>query len=424
MADRKKLTSDLALKNLEGFGITSARFKSAGNIPTEHFALDFAIHYGCNPQGVDLNSLKGYDPSVSLGLPLGKVVEFFGEEGGGKSSLAYRVIGSAQKRGLNVAWIDAEHSFSEDLARINGCDIDNIIFPDNNICAEEVLDLMNSLCVADKVPFIKNEKKEYIDAPKVIVLDSLASLIPRMVDESLSDQQTIGVLPRLLSTNLPKIASSAEKNGVLIIIINQLREKIGITFGDPQTTPGGHAIKHSYSLRLKITKRKGKDSEIYREDENSGENILIGGYSYVNIVKNRFGKPMSASLDIPIFYEPYFPNLADLLFDAGRQLKIISVRQGTFSWNGNKIEGRKKFIDYIKENKLIDSLLKEIEVKAEEEKVLLPPEISKYIMEKKNAADNLEGQVLGTGETEDSNSSEEKPKRGRRKGGTELSEEQ
>jgi len=423
MADRKKLTSDLALKNLEGFGITSARFKSNGNIPTEHFSLDFAIHYGCNPQEVDLNSLKGYDPSIPLGLPLGKVVEFFGEEGGGKSSLAYRVVGSAQKRGLNTAWIDAEHSFSEDLAKINGCDIDNIIFPDNNICAEEVLDLINSLCVTEKVPFYKNGKKEYVDAPKVIVLDSLASLVPRFVDESLSDQQSIGVLPRLLSTNLPKIASSAEKNGVLIIVINQIREKIGINFGDPQTTPGGRAIKHSYSLRLKITKRKSKDFDIYREDENSKSSILIGGYSYVNIVKNRFGKPMSASLDIPIFYEPYFPNLADILFDAGRQLKIISVRQGTFSWNGNKIEGRENFIDYLKKNELIDDLLKDVEVKAEEDKVLLPPEISKYIMEKKNATDGVEGQILGTGEREDSSSSEEKPKKRGRKGSSGISEE-
>ena len=156
MAKKTSVTKDKnidVLKSLKGFCRMGARESSPGNIPTGHFRLDFIIQYGQDPTKVDLNKIEGYDPKTTLGIPLGKLVEIFGEEGGGKSSLAYRIVGYAQKLGYKTAWIDCEHSLQENLAYINGCDIDKLIYsnmvnyenPDEDYYAEDVIDAMQEL---------------------------------------------------------------------------------------------------------------------------------------------------------------------------------------------------------------------------------------------------------------------------------------
>ena len=375
---RKTFDEDAAMQHLKKFCLIGAKFKSPGNIPTNHFILDFVIHNGCDPTKIDLSKLEDYDPTVPLGFPLGKLVEIFGEEGGGKSSIAHRVVGSAQKLGYTSVWLDVEHSYSENLAEINGCKVDDVISPSISLYAEDVLDLIISFCTAKKVPVVKNGKNILIDAPKVIVVDSVASLIPKARAESSSEQQFMALLPRLLSDNLGKIADAAEKNGVLVIFVNQLREKVGVMFGNPETSPGGRALKHFCSLRLKITKKKGKDALIYIEDEETGDEKLIGGHSYINIEKNRFAKPYLESMSIPVYYEPYFPDIQDIAFDVGRQIKLIAVRKGVYSWKDVKCEGRKTFIDYIKNENLIGELTSDIKSKAEEDNILLPPELIQY----------------------------------------------
>lgn len=406
----KKDTTDALLKQLKGFSLTGAKFKSPGNIPTGHFILDFVIHYGCDPTKIDLNAIDGYNPSKSLGLPLGKLVEFFGGEGGGKSSLAYRVCGYAQRMGYTAAWIDAEHSFSESLATINGCDPESIIYPNTNLCAEDILDLIQFLCKSQKVPMEKDGKEVFVDAPKVIVVDSIASLVPKARAEANSEQQFMGLLPRIMSDNLGKIADAAEANNVLLIFVNQLREKIGMLWGNPETSPGGHALKHFFSLRLKITKKSSKDANIYKMDDETGEEKLIGRYSYVRLEKNRFAKPFLDSLEIPIYFENYFPDIEEMIFDAGRQVKVISVRKGIFSWGEIKIEGRKNFINHLKDKNLISDLIKEIKLKADESAVVLPPELIKYnpddVKEKKDK-DDISRKVSRGRPKEDSGSGKE-----------------
>ena len=407
--------SENAFKHLEGFTIGTAKFISPGNIPTGHFNLDFAINFGSSPDNINLNTLEGYDESKPLGLPLGKVIEISGEEGSGKSSLAYRVVGAAQKLGYTTAWLDAEHSFSEALASINGCDVSKIIKPDNNLSAEQFLDMIEALCKTEKVPMEDvNGKKILVDPPKVIVLDSVASLVPKAVGESLSEQQFMGLLPRVMSQNMGKIAGAAEANGVLLIFINQIREKIGQLFGNPETTPGGRALKHFYSLRLKVTKRKGDDYIINRVDEETGENILIGRKSYVKIEKNRFAKPMLDILDIPIYYENYFPAAEEIAFDVGRQMKLISIRNQVYSWEGNKSEatGKEAFISHLKEKGLMEQFMSEVKSKAIESSILLPPELTQY-KEQKDAGKS--GDVQRSSKDKDSTSSEAKPKKGRGK---------
>jgi recombination protein RecA len=380
MAKKRKKSVDTfnetVVKNLKGFCTSGADFKSPGNIPMGHFLLDFAIQYGMDPNKVSLNSLEGYDPTEPLGLPLGKLVEVFGEEGGGKSSIAYRVAGFAQKMGHHVAWIDTENSFAANLATINGCNKSELIYsnlvnednPDINFHAEDVIDNIIKLCVA---------------GVKVIILDSVANLVPKSRAEANAENKFMALLPRLLTDNMGKIVGYAAKHGVLLLFINQLRENLKVTWGDSETSPGGHSLKHNASVRIKISKKNSKDANIYVPDLETGEDRLIGRYANVRIIKNRVAKPFFETMIIPIYYEAYFPDIEERSFDIGRQIRLISVLKGVFKWNDIKITGRTEFIKYIKENDLADDLITDIRQKAVEKDILLPPEIMQYEIKKK-----------------------------------------
>lgn len=370
---KKKKDDDIGFDNLKGFCQLGANVASPGNIPTGHFLLDFAIQYGRDASKTDLSAIEGYDPSKTLGIPMGKLVEIYGEEGSGKSSLAYRIAGYAQKLGYTVAWIDTEHSYQNNLASLNGCDTNQLIYsnllnhedPDKVFYAEDVINNMIKMMKA---------------GIRVIILDSVANLVPKNLYEAGSEQQFMGLLPRFLSQNLGKLVAHAEHNGALLIFINQLREKIGEMWGDPKTSPGGHSLHHNASLRLQMTKKNSKDANIYIADPETGEDILIGRHSLVRLKKNRFAKPYYETLDIPIYYEAYFPEIEDIAFDTGRQMRLITVRKGAFKWGKMKdyIEGRTAFIDYIKSKNLVGKLIEDIKIKAQENDVILPPEITQF----------------------------------------------
>lgn len=376
---------DEAIKNLGGFVRKGARSKKEF-IPTGHFELDFAIRYGMLPTDLDLNRVKGYDPSKPLGLPIGRIVEVFGPEGGGKSSLCYRVAGYAQRminKDTNennlVAWIDTEHSFEEELAELNGVDVDSLLYselydeenPDKNFYAEDVMDQLCDMCKS---------------GIKVIVVDSVANLVPKTMFENSAEKETIAKLARVLSQNLGTVSHYASKYKVLIIFINQVREKPGIMFGNPETTPGGRALKYNASVRLRIAQSSKVESLIFVDDEEtkSGKKI-IGRNGTVSIKKNRVGPPLldpengkSISVKTPVYYQPYFPDIEERMFDIGRQYKIISVRKSVFKWGDIKVEGKGNFIKYIKDNNLTNKLLLALEEKASENNSILPPEIVNF----------------------------------------------
>jgi protein RecA len=386
MAKKKKPPSKVTLENCMGFVRKGARAENNDKISTGYFELDYAINFGTLPGEEWLGSShKVYDPNVPLGIPCGRIVEIFGPEGGGKSSLCYRIVGSAQRMGHTAAWIDTEQSFSEDLAKINAVDLDELLLsdltnkdnPDILYFAEDVLDNIVKLMKA---------------GVKVIVLDSVANLVPKEMMEAVAQQQFIARLARLLSQNLGKITQWAGATNSLVLFINQIREKPGVLFGNPETTPGGRALKHNASLRLKITKRSGADSYIKIEDDTTtvGEK-LIGCNSYVNLVKNRFARPLvdvsgkGISIDVPIYYEPYFPDLEEVVFVAGRRYKVITAYKGKFRFkdlNGNKYEakedGKAGFVDYVKAENLLPVLVDLLMAKSEETGVPLPPEIILY----------------------------------------------
>jgi recombination protein RecA len=357
------MQKDIILENLKGFLRKGATSNVTDYVPTGHFNLDFCINHGVLPDTIDLSKLDGYDPTKCLGLPMGRLVEVFGEEGGGKSSLGYRIIGNGQKKDLKCGWIDTELSFSDNLAIINGvdkeelyyADMSNIDKPDVTFCAEDVFD---AIC-----EMIKN-------GVKVIVLDSVANMMPRAQLER-------------KAAEIKKIVNYAGKFGALVVFINQVRDQIGSVWGNPETTPGGRALKFNASVRLQITLKKSKEANIFRE-EPDGSETLIGRTANVHIRKNRMAKPFFEPILVPVYFEPYFPNIEERLFDFGRQLQMISVRLGAFNWkqaNGkvHKVDGKFGFIKYIETENLSLPLARELVDASKESKVLVPPEISIWI---------------------------------------------
>jgi recombination protein RecA len=379
----KRAIDDVSLKHLEKFGFIrkGATNEVPGWIPTGHFELDFVLRHGTTPDNVDLEELEDYDPSEGLGVPLGRIMELFGGEGSGKSSLAMRIVGSAQKKGYPCAWIDSEQTFAKNLAEINGIDIEELFYsdmvdtknPDKCVYAEDVLDLIVALIQS---------------GVKIIVLDSLANIVPRERMEKDASENTMGLLARRMSENLPKICNNASKHGALVIFINQVRMDLGVTYGNPETTPGGRTLKFLSSVRVQVKKKGGKDAEVYKEDD-IGKPILIGRKSYAKVVKNKLAKPYHENTEIPIYYEPYFPDIEDVMFETGRQLKLISVRKGEYTWKRNdndddkiKIDGKKEFINYIKDNPDIRLELGYcLRDKAAADGVILPPEITQWLLD-------------------------------------------
>jgi recombination protein RecA len=246
--DEEKNTKDIeiALKNLKGFAKKASEKETPTFLSTGHLALDLAIAHGISPEDsdVDISEIKSDELG---GFPLGKLVEVFGPEASGKSSLAYRIVGNAQKMGYKCFWIDAEQSFSHDLADINGVDTDKLGFtdlldienPDHIFSAEEIFDRITDLCKSGN---------------KVIVLDSVANLTTQAELDNYISDGGVGMahLASLMSKAVKKVVQYAAKYGVLVIFINQVREKIGVMFGNPETTPGGRTLKFLASIRVHL----------------------------------------------------------------------------------------------------------------------------------------------------------------------------
>lgn len=350
-----------ALANFEGF-----EFGSEGNptefIPTGHAELDYIIASGLlNNDG---DSIK------TGGIPTGKLVMIYGGEGGGKSSLAYSICGNAQRMGKIPIWVDVENSFSESLAKINGVDLAKIgrrsMFDKNN--PDKVFDGEYALdCVMEAC------KK----GAGVVVLDSVASLVPRYVMENPADKDTMAALARLLGKTVNKICSLAAANNTLVIFINQLRISPTAMFKDPEGYPGGKAIAHACSVILKLNKVNAKDGYRYIEDDD-GKERMISGSANVFIQKNRFAAPHFGGIRIPIYYEHYFPQVEENAFEYGRQTKVISVRNGVFSWGGLKVEGKKAFIAELVAQDKVGELINAIKGAAKQAEVVLPAAILNY----------------------------------------------
>ena len=276
---------------------------------------------------VDAISTGALNLDIALGvggLPRGRIVEIFGPESAGKTTLALHAIAEVQRKGGEAAFIDAEHALDPVYAKAIGVDIDNLIVsqPDTG---EQALEIAEALIRSGAID--------------LIVVDSVAALVPKAeIDGDMGDSH-IGLQARLMSQALRKLAGAINKTNATIIFINQLREKVGIMFGNPETTPGGRALKFYASVRLDIRR-----IENIKKDGN-----VIGSRTRVKIVKNKVAPPFREA-EFDIIYGEGISKIGSLL-DLAVDLDIINKAGAWFSYNGEKIsQGRDNAKIYLEEH--------------------------------------------------------------------------
>ena len=290
-------------------------------IPTGSLGLDLALGVG--------------------GYPRGRIVEIYGPESSGKTTLTLHAIAEAQKAGGIAAFIDAEHAFDRFYAEKLGVDVDNLIIsqPDNG---EQALEIMENLVRSGAID--------------VIVVDSVAALTPKSEIEGDMGDSKMGLHARIMSQALRKITGTISKTKCVAIFINQLREKIGVMFGNPETTTGGNALKFYASVRIDIRrgeKIKGGDGKV--------DNV-IGNRTRVKVVKNKVAPPFR-SAEFDVLYGEGISRVGELL-DMAVDMDIVKKSGSWFSYNDSKLgQGRDAVVGILRDN---PELAEEIEAKVRE----------------------------------------------------------
>ncbi len=267
----------------------------------------------------------GLDMALGIGgLPRGRVVEIYGPESSGKTTLTLHIIAEAQKKGGTCAFIDAEHALDPDYAKKLGVKIDELLIsqPDTGEQALEIADT-----------FVRS------GAVDVVVIDSVAALVPKAEIEGEMGDSHMGLQARLMSQALRKLTGNLSKSNTMIIFINQIRMKIGVMFGNPETTTGGNALKFYASVRIDI-RRVGaiKDKE-----------EVIGNLTRAKVVKNKVAPPFKV-VDFEIIYGEGISKLGELI-DLGAKINLIEKSGSWFSYNGTRIgQGKENAKQYLKEN--------------------------------------------------------------------------
>jgi recombination protein RecA len=283
------------------------------SIPTGAVSLDFALGIG--------------------GMPRGRVVEIFGPESSGKTTLALQLIAEAQKLGGMAAFVDAEHALDATYAQKLGVDLDNLLVsqPDNG---EQALEIVEVLVRSGGVD--------------VVVVDSVAALVPRAEIEGEMGEAQMGLQARLMSQALRKLTGVVSKSKTSLVFINQLREKIGVMFGSPETTTGGRALKFYASVRLDIRRIASiKDGD-----------MVVGGRVRVKVVKNKVAPPFREA-EFDILYGEGISKQGDLL-DLAVDRKIVEKSGTWFSFGGERLgQGRENAKQFLKENPAVFKTIEE-----------------------------------------------------------------
>ncbi len=307
----------------------------------KQFGKNTIMRLGDNAvQAVEAISTGSLTLDIALGiggLPKGRIVEIYGPESSGKTTMTLQAIAECQKAGGTCAFIDAEHALDPQYARKLGVDIDNLLVsqPDNGEQALEIADMLVRSGAID-----------------MIVVDSVAALTPRAEIEGEMGDSHMGLQARLMSQALRKITGNAKRSNCMVIFINQIRMKIGVMFGSPETTTGGNALKFYASVRLDI-RRVGQVKE--------GDEI-VGSETKVKVVKNKMAPPFREAL-FQILYGKGVNHLGELI-DLAVQQEIVQKAGAWYSYQGDKIgQGKNNTIRYLEEHKemaqTIEKLIRE-----------------------------------------------------------------
>ncbi len=293
-------------------------------IPTGSLSLDLALGIG--------------------GVPKGRIIEIYGPESSGKTTLALHMIASAQKLGGEVAFVDAEHALEPAYARALGVDIDNLLIsqPDTG---EDALAITETLVRSGAVD--------------MVVVDSVAALVPRSEIEGEMGESSVGVIARLMSQALRKLAGSISKTNCIVIFINQLREKIGVMYGSPETTPGGRALKYFSSVRIDV--RRTETIKV------GGE--MVGNRTKAKIVKNKVAPPFKEA-EFDIMYGEGISKIGEVI-DLGVKLELIEKGGAWYTLGENRFQGRDNLKNFLKEHpEEVDRL--EAEIRKNAAKLMSP----------------------------------------------------
>ncbi|MCI8423990.1 MAG: recombinase RecA [Lawsonibacter sp.] len=334
-ADKKKAlnTCIAQIERAYGKGAIMRMGENAGivveSIPTGSLALDVALGIG--------------------GVPKGRIVEIYGPESSGKTTLALHIVAEAQKRGGEVAYIDAEHAMDPSYARALGVDIDSMLIsqPDTG---EQGLEICEALVRSGAID--------------VVVVDSVAALTPRAEIEGDMGDAHVGLLARLMSQALRKLAGSIAKTNCIVIFINQLREKVGVMYGNPEVTTGGRALKFYASVRI----------EVRRQDAIKVNGEVVGNRTRAKIVKNKVAPPFREA-EFEILYGQGISKWGELV-DLAVKLDIVQKSGSWFSMGETRIgQGRETVMQYLKDNPETAQQVEE-EVRANAHKLMNKPTAS------------------------------------------------
>lgn len=282
------------LKTVEGIEV----------IPTGSIGLDFAL--GCG------------------GYPKGRIIEIYGPESSGKTTLAIHAIAECQKQGGVCAFIDAEHAFDPYYASNLGVEMDDLLVSQPD-CGEDALEIADQLICSSAVD--------------LIVIDSVAALTPKKEIEGVMGDSVVGLHARLMSQALRKMTANIAKTKTTVIFINQLRDKIGVMFGSPETTTGGNALKFYASVRIDVRKSKAIKE---------GKDNVIGNITKLKVVKNKVAPPFKRC-EVNIMFGEGISRISEIM-DMGVQFEIIKKAGAMLSYEGTKIKGKDNFVALLRDN--------------------------------------------------------------------------
>lgn len=313
MSDKQKALDEALRKIEKQFGKGSimklgeeAETRIAA-LPSGSLALDIALGIG--------------------GYPKGRVVEIYGPESSGKTTVALHAIAEAQKQGGQVAFIDAEHALDPNYAKALGVNIDELLLsqPDTG---EQALEIAEALVRSGAID--------------VVVVDSVAALVPSAEIEGEMGDAHVGLQARLMSQALRKLSGAINKSNTIAIFINQIREKVGVMFGNPETTPGGRALKFYSSIRL----------EVRRAETLKQGTEMIGNRTRIKVVKNKVAPPFKQAM-VDIMYGEGISIEGEIL-DIGSELDIVEKSGAWYSYNGERLgQGRENSKQFLLENEMI-----------------------------------------------------------------------